>query len=84
MRLYVAVVHDEILRQEILERNAVNDIELAVSLQAIHHVVDAFLELIPILLVYLHFGLSHAEIFVEFLEVVVVVDLVELILLSYL
>ena len=78
----VAVVHDEILSQKVLERGSIDDVELAVPFESVNHAVDALLELAPILLVFLHFGLCAREILVELLQVVVVVNLFELVLLG--
>jgi len=80
--LDIAVVHDDAFGQVVFERVAINDVELTVALETVHHLVHALLELIPILLVHLHFGLRARQILVELLQVVVVVDLIEFILLG--
>lgn len=81
MHFDVAVVHYEIFREEILECNSIDDVELAVPFETIDHVVNSALKLIPILFIYLHFGLRHAQVFIELFQIVVIVYLVELILL---
>lgn len=82
VRLDVTVVHDQVLGEEVLERDAIDDIELTIPFEPIHHVVNTLLKLIPILLVNLHLRLSYAQIFVEFLQIIMVVNLIELVLLS--
>lgn len=80
MDLDVGVVHDQVLGHEVLEHRAVYDVELRVALQTANKVVDALLVLVPVLLVLLHLVLGAAQVFVELLEVVVVVDLLKLVL----
>ena len=77
----VAVVHDKIFGQEILECYTIDYVKLAISFQPIHHVIDASLKLIPVLLVDLDLRLGNTQILIKLLKIVVVIDLVELILL---
>ena len=81
MRLNIAVVHDQVLGKEVLEGGTINNVKLAVTLQPIHHVINALLKLVPVLLVHLHLGLSHAQIFIELLQIIMIVYLVKLVLL---
>lgn len=53
----IAVVHHEILGQEVFERGSIDDVEFAVALESVNHAVDSFLELVPILFVVLHLRL---------------------------
>ena len=78
----VAVVHHQVLGQVVLERVAIDDIELAVALKAVDQPIHPVLELDPVLLVVLHFALGLGQVLVELLQVVVVVDLLELVLLG--
>ena len=84
MYLNIAIVHNQIFCHEILESLAINNVELAIALETVNHGVNPLLELIPVLFVLLHLILGSRQVLIEFLEVVMVVDLLELILLSYL
>ena len=65
--LDVAVVHDKILSQEVLQCISFNDFHLGVPLETINHRVDATLELSPVLLECLDLRLCNRQIFVELL-----------------
>ena len=84
MDFNVAIVHNQIFSQEILQGKAIDNIEFAVSLQSIDHVIDTLFKLSPILLVVLHLRLGHAQILIELFQVIMIVYLIEFILLSYL
>ena len=83
MYLNIAIIHDQIFRHEILQCLSINNIKLRIALEAIDHRINALLKLIPVLFVFLDFALSTREVFVEFLQVVMVIDFFELVLLSY-
>ena len=71
----IAVVHHQVLGQEILEGWAINNIKLAVALQAINQAVNASLVLVPILLVFLNLALGTREVLIKLLKVIVIVKL---------
>lgn len=80
--LDVAVIHHEVLGHEVLEHGTVDDVELRVALQTADEVVDSLLVLVPVLFVLLDFVLRTTQVFIELLEVVVVVNLLKLVLRS--
>ena len=80
MYLNVAVVHDEVLGQEVFQCATLDDFHFRVALEAIDHRVYAALELAPVLFEGLHLRLCHRKVLVELLQVVVVVDLFKLVL----
>lgn len=58
MDFNIAIVHHEIFRHKVLESLSINDVKLAVALEAVDHGIDALLKLIPVLFVLLDFALS--------------------------
>lgn len=84
MDFNVAIVHNQIFGQEILQGKAIDDVKFAISLQSINHIINTLFKLSPILLVVLHLRLGHAQILIELLQVIMIVYLIEFILLSYL
>ena len=71
----VAVVHNQILSEEVFQIVAIDDLKFTVLLEPVHHLINSSFELAPILLEGLNFGLCDTEVLVELLEVVVDIDL---------
>jgi len=71
----IAIVHHQVLGQEILEGRAINNIKLTVALQAINQAVNASLVLVPILLVFLNLALGTREVLIKLLKVIVIIKL---------
>ena len=57
MNFNIAVVHHEVLCQEVLEGVSIDYVELGVAFESINHGVDSFLEFAPVLFESLYFGL---------------------------
>ena len=81
MNLNIRIVHDQIFRQEVLHRRSINNIKLRVTFETIYKVLHSIFKLIPVSLVLLDFGLCTTEVFVELLQVIVIVNFVKFFLL---
>ena len=71
----VTVIHHQVLGEEVLQGVSIDYLELTVFLESVNHLVHPCFKLAPVLLESLDFGLSHAQVLIEFLEVIVHVDL---------
>ena len=81
MDLNIRIVHDQIFRQKVFHRRSINDIKLRVTFETIYKVLHSIFEFIPVSLVLLDFGLCTTEVFVELLQVIVIVNFVKFFLL---
>ena len=80
MNFNIAIIHDQVLCQEVLQGPSVNNVELRVTFETVNKTIDSFFIFIPVLLVLLDFLLSPAQVLVELFQIVMVVYLVEFIL----
>lgn len=80
MNLDVAVVHDQVLSQEVLDIGPIDNVKLRIALQAVDQIVNSLLILIPVLFVLLNFTLRTTQILIELLKIIMIVNLTELVL----
>lgn len=84
MNFDIAIVHHQIFSHEILQSLAINNIKLRIPLESVDHLINSLLKLIPVLLILLNFALGPRQIFIKFLEVIVIVYFFKFVLLGYL
>jgi hypothetical protein len=80
VNLDVAVVHDQVLSQEVLDIGPIDNVKLRIALQAVDQIVNSLLILIPVLFVLLNFTLRTTQILIELLKIIMIVNLTELVL----